>query len=452
MNEEERHLRVVRDNEAEPVVPPMDYKNSWAWSTDWLGERQAARLAGAAGKPATLRILLCEQRWCEPPGGSPARATCGLARTDLTGAWLSCDPCAARMLGDARFPCQVVSLDQWRQISGYRDEVIADHLAAGKAGQLPPPPLDAAMAGEGIVIPPSLQQYLPPEGLPPASCQADVPPAADEPAKFSQRTMNWLYGAICSFAIGIIVLFCGISDNHEAAQNGTSGTPGAVTIWIGIALAVVPLLVMALAANRARLENGSDWPASITRFFTPPLLTLAAVVASILLGVILCVCQANTSTQPANDTAGAWGAVFIIVVPILIGLGWVLYAVGSAAGKYAAWKRTLTPQQRAAVNLAEAAALTGAAVALHESNKRQKRHYAEKAAERQASKDMMTRIQQETAQLMQQQTNATYGNRQPGSYASQWQAQRDAALRDGVSPRSANPNPMGRPWGWWEKE
>ena len=68
-----------------------------------------------------------------------------------------------------------------------------------------------------------------------------------------------------------------------------------------------------------------------------------------------------------------WGVVFILM-PLWAGIGWVVTQVVKFSAqqhrRYRVWKASLTPQQRAAVDLAEAAAMTAAAVAMWEHHKR----------------------------------------------------------------------------------
>src|SRR5579859_2847620 len=63
------------------------------------------------------------------------------------------------------------------------------------------------------------------------------------------------------------------------------------------------------------------------------------------------------------DVAGA----ALILLPLIIAALWITARIaGMAAGehsRYRAWKATLPPEQRTAVELAEAAALTAAAIA-----------------------------------------------------------------------------------------
>lgn len=68
-----------------------------------------------------------------------------------------------------------------------------------------------------------------------------------------------------------------------------------------------------------------------------------------------------------------WGT-FFIAAPLLVLALQVIVGVAKAAAaehrRYVAWKETLPHEQRAAIELAEAAALTAAAIAAHERHKR----------------------------------------------------------------------------------
>jgi len=70
---------------------------------------------------------------------------------------------------------------------------------------------------------------------------------------------------------------------------------------------------------------------------------------------------------------GLWGA-FFIALPVIAGAIRLLAAIAKAIAaehqRYLAWKAALTPEQRAAVELGELAALTAAAIAMHERHKR----------------------------------------------------------------------------------
>jgi hypothetical protein len=74
----------------------------------------------------------------------------------------------------------------------------------------------------------------------------------------------------------------------------------------------------------------------------------------------------------SNAPWSFWGIVFILI-PLWAGIGWVVTQVVKFSAqqhrRYREWKASLTPQQRAAVDLAEAAAMTAAA-AMRQRHKR----------------------------------------------------------------------------------
>jgi len=77
---------------------------------------------------------------------------------------------------------------------------------------------------------------------------------------------------------------------------------------------------------------------------------------------------------PYNPGWWWFGGILVMLLPFIAGAICVLAAIARAAAaghqRYRAWKATLTPEQRTAVELAEAAALTTAAIAWHEHNER----------------------------------------------------------------------------------
>jgi hypothetical protein len=67
-----------------------------------------------------------------------------------------------------------------------------------------------------------------------------------------------------------------------------------------------------------------------------------------------------------------WGVIFMLM-PLWAGIGWVVLQVVKFSAqqhrRYREWKASLTPQQRAAADLAEAAAMTAAVVAMRQHHK-----------------------------------------------------------------------------------
>ena len=94
------------------------------------------------------------------------------------------------------------------------------------------------------------------------------------------------------------------------------------------------------------------------------------------LGIFLITWGNHLASQDGTYSSAPWsfwGVVFILM-PLWAGIGWVVTEVVKFSARqhrrYRQWKASLTPQQRAAVDLAEAAAMTAAAVAMREHHKR----------------------------------------------------------------------------------
>ena len=101
-----------------------------------------------------------------------------------------------------------------------------------------------------------------------------------------------------------------------------------------------------------------------------------AVTACVALGIFLITWGNHLASQDGTYSSAPWsfwGVVFILM-PLWAGIGWVVTEVVKFSAqqhrRYREWKASLTPQQRAAVDLAEAAAMTAAAVAMREHHKR----------------------------------------------------------------------------------
>jgi hypothetical protein len=106
----------------------------------------------------------------------------------------------------------------------------------------------------------------------------------------------------------------------------------------------------------------------IRRNIAPIAFLMAGVV---IVGIIICVAGSGGGNPEATpDLAAEIPGAIMIIVPLLTAVVAVIIGIGRAAirdaRRYAAWKRTLTPQQLAQVHLIEAAALTAGAVAAHE--------------------------------------------------------------------------------------
>jgi hypothetical protein len=105
-------------------------------------------------------------------------------------------------------------------------------------------------------------------------------------------------------------------------------------------------------------------------------LAIAAAAGSEGLGVALISWGNHLSAQDYTYDVvpwGFWGA-FFIALPVIALANVVVAAIAKAAAaehqRYRAWKTSLPPEQRMAVELAEAAAMTAAAVAWHAHNKK----------------------------------------------------------------------------------
>ena len=101
-----------------------------------------------------------------------------------------------------------------------------------------------------------------------------------------------------------------------------------------------------------------------------------AVTACVAFGVFLINWGNHLASQDGTYSSAPWifwGVVFILM-PLWAGTGWVVTQVVKFSAQqhrsYREWKASLTPQQRAAVDLAKAAAMTAAAVAMWQRHKR----------------------------------------------------------------------------------
>ena len=105
-------------------------------------------------------------------------------------------------------------------------------------------------------------------------------------------------------------------------------------------------------------------------------LAIAAAAGSEGLGIFLITWGNHRAAQDYTYDVvpwGFWGA-FFIALPVIALANVVVAAIAKAAAaehqRYRAWKTSLPPEQRMAVEVAEAAAMTAAAVAWHEHNKK----------------------------------------------------------------------------------
>jgi hypothetical protein len=107
-----------------------------------------------------------------------------------------------------------------------------------------------------------------------------------------------------------------------------------------------------------------------------------AVTACVIFGLVLITWGNHLASRDGTTSSAPWnfwGVVFILM-PLWAGIGWVVTRLVKFSAqqhrRYRQWKASLTPQQRAAVDLAEAAAMTAAAVAWREHNKRTNARYS----------------------------------------------------------------------------
>ena len=98
--------------------------------------------------------------------------------------------------------------------------------------------------------------------------------------------------------------------------------------------------------------------------------------ACVALGIVLITWGSHLVSRDgtySSDPWTFWGVVFILM-PLWAGIGWVVTEVVKFSAqqyrRYREWKASLTPQQRAEVDLAETAAMTAAAVAMRQHHKR----------------------------------------------------------------------------------
>jgi hypothetical protein len=100
-----------------------------------------------------------------------------------------------------------------------------------------------------------------------------------------------------------------------------------------------------------------------------------AVTACVAFGIFLITWGNHVASQDgtySNAPWSFWGLIFILM-PLWAGIGWAVTQVVKFSAqhhrRYRAWRAGLTPQQRAAVDLAEAAAMTATAVAMRQHHK-----------------------------------------------------------------------------------
>lgn len=103
---------------------------------------------------------------------------------------------------------------------------------------------------------------------------------------------------------------------------------------------------------------------------------IAAPAASVGVGIFLAAWGNHLAAQDYNYSVAPWGfwGTFFIAAPLLAlairVIAGILKAIAVEHGVYREWKASLPAEQRAAVELTEAAVLTAAAIAAHEHHKR----------------------------------------------------------------------------------
>jgi hypothetical protein len=169
---------------------------------------------------------------------------------------------------------------------------------------------------------------------------------------------------------------------NEASARAAAPSPAPVQPQAAAIPAQVPAPAPALAASGAPPGSGPGAPAAGPgkKMSRPAARTLLgagiAVTAGVPLGLFLISWGNHLASRDGTYSSARrsfWGVVFILM-PLWAGIGWVVIEVVKFSAqqhrRYREWKASLTPQQRAAADLAEAAAVTAAAIALREHHKR----------------------------------------------------------------------------------
>ena len=377
----------------------MSYDEAWRRDFERAAreQRAAAEQAGRAGA-LTSAPLLCEQRWCETAEG-PRPATVGLARCDGNGAWLSCDACAARMLGDARYAVQVVSIDQWRQVSSQREQQIAAQIAAAKTGH-DVVSLPASPASEPTSLGPMIgelwadwhKRHLAAGAAARAAREQQAQALAQQQAAAGQRQAGidqahgWVTGRMRSWLLAEgVTLLLGLVFVLIAAEMTNPGVneAGGPEVGIGLALIAVSLIgavVTIIAAAQA--HNYAGHPETYTEKHPLPWILSLLAILVLLGGGAAVIIGLSGEGGPAGKAATNWG-VFLILSGLAAGLTWLvmgfLHVTRPQRESYKKWMASLTPQERAAVYAAQAAGLMLAHEAVKHSNERARERRAARA-------------------------------------------------------------------------
>jgi hypothetical protein len=139
----------------------------------------------------------------------------------------------------------------------------------------------------------------------------------------------------------------------------------------------------------------------------------AASLTSLALGITLC----SESVHMEQSFMTIWG-IFFIALPFLVaGIAlviWILKLAAVEAQRYKAWKATLSPEDRRAVDLAELAALTAGAYAVHERVKHSRERSAALYQERSAASRAGSVRHSEQMAAAQESWERQYGANQQG--------------------------------------
>ena len=125
------------------------------------------------------------------------------------------------------------------------------------------------------------------------------------------------------------------------------------------------------AARAAQVAPAAELPAAPAPHTVKPgwVIGLGAL-ASLVLGIVLV--AAGTISQSSSSTPGTLRAFGVILLVLALAGGFACACIGISKGlaRERAWKATLTPDQRLAVNVAETAALYATWAAVHHGSRR----------------------------------------------------------------------------------
>jgi hypothetical protein len=222
------------------------------------------------------------------------------------------------------------------------------------------------------------------------------------PVKISKTARKCLMIISASLFSGIYFMFAGAEENSPDLG---SQAPGAPLLWIGGVLIIVPLLAAAVSAVvrgiSATAQEGREMDA---RAGVPPapknnplawVLSLAGCIAVFLIGVLVIVTQSGQGGS-AGKSATDFG-VFLIAAGLLSGAAWlaigILTMTRGHRAAYRRWMASLTPQQRMAVHMAQAAGLVAAHETMKHSSGRARERREGQAARHQYVKDVVRHAQ-----------------------------------------------------------